>query len=116
MTTTDPVARAERIEAVARMTRQNMTAAEIAVRLGCTPRTVTRDRVRAGVANPTPCHPPETWERAQALLADGASYREAALTVGVDPSHLRRKYPGFGWTDGWPPGISPHDIARNRAS
>ncbi|QNL30175.1 helix-turn-helix DNA binding protein [Gordonia phage Mariokart] len=104
------------IERTVELTRAGYTAAQIAEELRITVRSVTRYRNRAGISQPTKRHPPETWERAQRLLADGASYRETAMTVGVDPTHLRLKYPGFGWASGWPDGLTPHDIARNRAS
>ena len=35
---------------------------------------------------------------AKALLEDGASYTEAARTVGIHRTTLAEKIPGYGWT------------------
>jgi len=43
-------------------------------------------------------HTKEQWHRAEALLKDGASYRETALTTGIPRTTLRERLPGYGWT------------------
>lgn len=43
-------------------------------------------------------HTPEDWARAEALLDDGASYRETALTTGIPKSTLIDNLPGRGWS------------------
>ena len=35
---------------------------------------------------------------AKALLDDGASYTEAARTIGIHRTTLAQKIPGYGWT------------------
>ncbi|QDF17579.1 hypothetical protein SEA_YAGO84_47 [Gordonia phage Yago84] len=121
MTTTEPVSKygaydVERAQRVAELTRAGLSAREIAARLRVTVRTVGRDRRRTG----TNGHRPARWSeeklaRAKALLDDGASYRETAMTVGCDPTHLRRRFPGYGWPPGhWPEGLNPQIIAAAR--
>ncbi|WAB09226.1 helix-turn-helix DNA binding domain protein [Gordonia phage LittleMunchkin] len=121
MTTTEPTSKYgtydhERAERVAEMTRAGLTAAQIADRLKVTVRTVQRDRMRTGTND----HSPPRWssallDRARTLLDDGASYRETARTLGVDPSNLRRRLPGYGWPPGqWPEGLNPQIIAATR--
>ncbi|URM86147.1 helix-turn-helix DNA-binding protein [Gordonia phage BiggityBass] len=130
MTTTEPRRRAlpkdpetgqhtynrERAERVARLTRQGLSAADIAAQLRVTVRTVVRDRQRTGVCGKLPPRlSDEKLAQARQLLADGASYREAARTVGCDPANLRRRLPGYGWPPGqWPEGLNPTIIASVR--
>ena len=40
---------------------------------------------------------PDTETRALALLADGASYRETARTIGCHHTTIRAHLPGRGW-------------------
>jgi IS30 family transposase len=90
---------AERRERVAEMTRAGYIAEDIAATLGVTRRTVERDRVAAGVAQPYP--PPMTEEqirRVAELLDDGCSIAEAARTVGCSRRQVFRLFPGRGWT------------------
>ncbi|AWN04252.1 DNA binding protein [Gordonia phage Sour] len=86
---------AERAEAVARMTRQGMSAREIAVRLGVTQRSVQRDRARMGLTTPPTRVSEEQYQRAYELLCEGSGYKEAAATVGCTPAALRERYPGM---------------------
>lgn len=80
-----------------------LTSTEIAVRVGCSPRTVTRWRAQAGVTQ----HLPEGAAKpvsqvklraAEILLDDGASYREVSRTVHIATHTLRRYFPGRGYT------------------
>lgn len=89
----------ERREHVARLTRAGHSAAEIAVRLGVTPRTVHRDRRATGTAQPEPT-PMTDREHAivQRLLADGASCAEAGRTIGRSKTTILRHYPEHAWT------------------
>ena len=43
-------------------------------------------------------HTQDDWNRAKALLEDGVSYRETALTTGIPKSTLRDNLPGYGWS------------------
>ncbi|WP_187589073.1 helix-turn-helix transcriptional regulator [Gordonia sp. OPL2] len=91
--------RARRLEAVGSLTRAKTPTAEIAALLGVSERTVTRCRVELGIARPTPPRlTQEQLDTAERLLAEGASYVEAAQTVGCTPKPLRRRFPGRGWT------------------
>ncbi|UYL88159.1 helix-turn-helix DNA binding domain protein [Gordonia phage Evaa] len=121
MTTTEPVSKfgaydVERAQRVAELTRAGLSASEIAVQLRVTVRTVGRDRRRTGTHGYRPARwSEEKLARAKALLDDGASYRETARTIGCDPSHLRRRFPGYGWPPGqWPAGLNPTIIASIR--
>lgn len=80
--------------AVAELTQQGWTAAQIADRLGIAKRTVQRYRARAGIAQTrAPLATPAQIEQARALLADGCSIREAARTVGLSSHCIRRNIP-----------------------
>ena len=95
----DATSIAERRERVQEMTRNGMTVIRIAEALGVTDRTVTRDRVALGIANPVAIHMTD-HQRATArqLLNDGCSYNEAARTIGMGGQAVRRAFPGHGWT------------------
>lgn len=41
---------------------------------------------------------PELHARADALLTDGASYRETSKTLGCSRAALAKRFPGRGWT------------------
>lgn len=88
-----------RREHVARLTRAGHSAAEIAVRLNITPRTVQRDRRATGTSQLEPV-PMTDAEHAivQRLLADGASCAEAARTIGRSKTTILRHYPEHAWT------------------
>lgn len=85
---------------VARLTKEGWTAKAIAEHLGCGVRAVTRSRVRSGVARPSPRFlTPEEIDTVERLLADGASLREAARTIGRESgATLHRRFAGRGWT------------------
>lgn len=92
----DDERRADRLLEVARLTRSGVTACEISRRVGVSVRQVERDRASAGVAL-APATPltDDEHRQALALLRDGASYPEAARTIGRSPEALRVHYPGF---------------------
>lgn len=90
---------AERREHVARLTRAGHSAAEIAVRLNITPRTVQRDRRATGTAqDPPPPMSDREHSIAARLAADGASASEIARTIGRDPKTVLHHYPHAAWT------------------
>ena len=83
---------------VACLTRQGLSARQIAARLGVSMRTVARYRTSAGVAKPKPpLITEEQWATVQRLLDDGCSAEEAARTIGVTATPLRRRYPDVAW-------------------
>lgn len=88
----------ERHDQIARMARSGMQRKVIARRLGVHIRTVDRVLSDRGL---TKGNPPkmtvEEIERARALLEDGASYYEAARSIGRSSMVLRRKLPGYQW-------------------
>lgn len=84
---------------VVALSLQGLSVAEVARLTGFHRRTIERARARAGIAGPTPASMgPEEIERAEQMLADGASYREVARTIGVCWTTVRRHFPGRGWT------------------
>lgn len=95
----DPVDR----EQVHILTEQGFSAAQIAERLGCAPRAVTRARAALGIQGP---HgdlagaraTPERLEQARALIEDGCSQAEVARTLGMSKRTLRRHFPDAQWT------------------
>lgn len=89
----------DRRSGVIAMTRLGMSAAEIAVLLGVTDRTVQRDRAATGLSRP-PAPPLTDAElaRARALIDDGCSHTEVARTLGVHQTTVSSHFPGRGWT------------------
>lgn len=84
---------------IAALTKAGKTAPQIAEQLGITARTVTRARVRLGIAQPArPMLTGKQIAAAFALLEDGCSYKEAARTVGTSISALSNRFPDHGWT------------------
>ena len=82
---------------VVALTREGVSAARIADRVGCSERTVVRVRVREGVSRRTGSPvPADVWAAAHRLLEDGAPYRETARTFGVDLTTLMRRFRGMG--------------------
>lgn len=87
-------------EQVVELTREGMSAAQIAERFGCTARSVQRARARAGITKQAR-QPYSAEVRAQAaqMLDDGASCAEVARTLGVFYQTVRRAwFPGRAWT------------------
>ena len=90
----------ERDERIATLTRQGMSAPQIAVRVGVTPRTVQRARARTGTARPYGHRmTPEQITRAGELLADGCSFKEVGDSLGFCGWTIARHFPGRGWTE-----------------
>lgn len=88
-----------RQQRVVALTREGLSVAQIAQRIGTSQRTVIRERRRAGVAHQA--YASFTFEeamRALTMLEDGASYKEVAKTLGRDRSTIRRWVPGFSWS------------------
>lgn len=83
---------------VRRLTVSGWPSERIAHELGVTARTVTRDRVALGIAQPWRTVSPEQEHAIAALVEDGAPFREVARTVGVSLETIRRRHPGRGWT------------------
>ena len=86
---------AERDADFLRCEQSGMTAAQIAERYGVTIRTVTRWRTRLGVNHRPPAimHPVSDRALVERLLDEGCSFLEAARTVGVDRSTVKRWFP-----------------------
>lgn len=94
-----PESIAERQREVARLTRQGWNARQIADRVGVTARTVCRDRVATGVAQPrAPLFTDDEHRRALAMITDGASINEVARTMNRNVDTIWRRFKGMGWT------------------
>jgi DNA-binding CsgD family transcriptional regulator len=97
----DPQTAAERRAEVVRLTRAGLTAEAIGVQLGCSYRTVVRDRKAMGVAQPAPMIV-NAWSaddvaQAEAMIADGCSLTEVARTLGRSQPAVWQKFKGRGW-------------------
>jgi len=95
-----PAAIAERQRAVEGLILAGKAEREIARLLGLHQTTVGQIRRRLGLPPPGRWRKPLTAEElraVEALLADGASYGEAARTVGRGPVTIARHFPGRGW-------------------
>lgn len=90
-----------------------MSAVEIAVRLGCTERTVQRCRAGSGVAEPPPMpYGPEIRKQALDMLRDGCSYREVARTLGCSRRTVCKWWPGYAWSSAQ---VAAHAAVMRRA-
>lgn len=97
MTTPDTLH--DRRSRVASLTRAGLSLTQIADQLGVTDRTVSRDRQRLGIQQPTPPRlSAAEVEAARRLLDDGAPYSEVARTLGRSHSAIARRLPGYAWT------------------
>lgn len=93
---TSPEGAAERRAKVAELHALNYTTAEIAARIGITPRSVLRAKVAAGLSRPpVPRFTIEEYCAAQKMLDDGAPYAEVARTLGRSHNTLVRHLPGY---------------------
>lgn len=91
--------RAERRAMVAELTRDGFTLDQIAERLGVTHRTVSRDRLALGIAQPAvPSFTDDEYRRARALIDDGYSLMEVARTLHRDVNTICKRFKGQGWT------------------
>ena len=89
---------AERRERIAELTRQGLSARQIAEIMHLTTRSVVRARKALGIAAPAAVHMTEDQlRRAAELLADGASYSEVARTLGRSVQCIANRFPGQGW-------------------
>lgn len=88
----------ERRKVVAELSREGFTLREIAVRLGCTERTVVRDKEELHLSRPRPRLSNEERRRAEELLCDGYSLEEVARTLRRHVHTIGRYYKGRGWT------------------
>jgi hypothetical protein len=96
-----PEEQAKRDARIRALTRAGYSTREIAAAVGVHERTVSRARVRTGVAQPA--NRPFTADdmrTAGSLLDDGASLSEVARTIGRDPITIRKYFPGCGWQRG----------------
>lgn len=93
---------AERYERIAELTRQGLSARQIAEKLGTTRRTVERGR-KATNTSVGPA-PQEFWltpgqiTRAEQLIADGASLEEVARTIGCHPTSVYKRWGEHAWS------------------
>lgn len=85
-----------------RLHDSGLNATEIAEALGFSVRNVQRYRSRLGVVQHVPraaWRPGPEWEaQASSLIADGASIREVARTMGCHQDTVIRRFRGKGWT------------------
>lgn len=88
---------------IVRLTVQGLSAAEIAVRVGCSTKQVARVRVARDVSRPVPLHAgrritPDRLEAIGAMVADGVSRQDIAESLGVSWHTIARHFPGTGWS------------------
>jgi IS30 family transposase len=96
MTDRSPAAAAERRAHIVELHNLNVSTAEIATRMGITPRSVMRARAAAGLTKPQPTpFTIEEYYAAQEMLDDGASYHEVARTLGRWPGTIKKRLPGY---------------------
>jgi IS30 family transposase len=89
----------ERRDRVTELTRQGLTAKQIAEQLGVTERTISRDRAARGITQPTAPRVTESeFARAKEMLDDGASYEEVARTLRRSHTAFRHRFPGYSLT------------------
>lgn len=80
--------------------RQGCSASVMADRLGVTPRTIQRHRVRLGVAQEASHNgpiSPQLKARIKEMLDDGASISEVSRTLGCTHETIKRHFPDAGW-------------------
>ena len=90
-------------ESIARMTANGMSAAQIAVELGCSSRTVTRVRAELGIGRGVPANSSEPvslarLEAIRLMVEDSSSLRDIARTIGCTRGTILRHFPGSGWS------------------
>lgn len=88
---------------VAALTRAGLSANEIAVRLGCTQRTVVRIRKATGTSKPANSEYTgvrldlRRLQAAREMLDEGAPHAEIMRTLGLSRKTLRKYFPGTAW-------------------
>lgn len=91
--------RESRRDRVVRLTAQDLSAADIAAIVGCSQRTVVRDRAARKVAKPkVPLLTGEQLALAGRLVEDGCSHMEVARTIGCSQTAITHHFPGTQWT------------------
>lgn len=89
----------EAADLIVRYTEQGLGRQEIADRIGCSVDTVSNVRRRRGVPVQRSYRlSAEQLARAEQLLDDGASFAEAARSIGSTTSAVARRFPGRGWS------------------
>lgn len=85
-------------EVVRELTERGNSAAQIAMMVGCSKRTVTRIRARLGISQPgAVLYSDETRATVYEMLKDGMSYLEVSRTMQIPPKRLWKWFPGMGW-------------------
>jgi len=88
-------------EKLLRLHNEGLNATQLAAELGYSVKTIQRHRRALGLTIPPPPPTritPEWTARVQALLDDGVSIREAALTMGCNRETIYRRFKGQGWS------------------
>ncbi|WP_084459499.1 helix-turn-helix domain-containing protein [Mycolicibacterium houstonense] len=87
------------IERIAVLSRRGVGCEEIAAAVGCSLGSVWYARRRKGLSDRSAYTlTSEQLARADALLADGASFTEVARTIGTTTSAVCKRFPGRGWS------------------
>lgn len=87
-------------DTILELSRSGWSLAEVAGRVGCTKRTVSRVRKLGGVSGPSRWRrvTPELIEAARAMVDDGASWAEIQRTLRVGEHTLQKYLPGTAWS------------------
>lgn len=91
-------------ELIAELSLNGMSASQIAEKVGCTSRTVTRVRKAYGITAPSSNefgNQPISADRltaAKAMLDDGAPHSEVSATLRIHQRNLQKHFPGTQWT------------------
>lgn len=67
---------------------------EIAEHLNVNERTVSRHRVKLGLAAPRTAYDDVDWDLAARLVAEGCPAAEVARTIGAHPKYVCARFPG----------------------
>lgn len=87
-------------DTILELSRAGWSLAEVAARVGCTERTVSRVRKLAGVSKRSNWQPltSERLAEVERLLADGCSLREVRRTLRIGNWTLQKHFHGQGWS------------------
>lgn len=88
---------------IVRLTRLGLSGAQIAERVGCSPRQVTRVRAKFRLTQPAPETAakriaPERLAAVGRMVADGVSHAEIMRTLGVSRHTIIRHFPDTAWS------------------
>jgi predicted DNA-binding transcriptional regulator AlpA len=89
------------VATIVQLRKAGLRTREIAERVGVSERTVVRHMTAQGLTRPRPAPleaSPAWLPDADALLAEGMSFREVGATLGVPEHHVGIYFPGRGWT------------------